>query len=388
MLPLWIENVRNHLSKPGQWYFDQTKKEVLYYPRPGERLAELETIIAAEETLVLHNGVSKQQWSGITFEFATWLRPMEDVGYAEMQSGVCNVCDVNGYYRGKDSCGKRDSGVVIPGNVVMNASSGISFDNCTFQHLGAFATSALGGSHDVAWRGCNFSDVSAGAVMLGQVSDSVCNETDVSKWDRNLTVADSRVFNLPVEYTGATAIFAAYVQGVTIEHNHIANTSYSSMTIGWGWGREGCGRGNNQIVANLVENPQRERCCDGGLVYTLGPQPGSSIERNHLRATEGSSGVMIFHDNGSGGFADKDNVLDGVFHEFCGLNPSFGPYGDVRQGQSSLCGPVGTPTAHADCNITFVKKIKLGAGAGRAGQAADGVRRHRPRQFDHVRQRH
>ena len=117
VLPRWVENVRSHLKTPGQWYFDGAKGEVLYYPRPGERVAELERIIAAEETLVLHNGASAQQWSGITFEFATWLRLMEDAGYAEMQSGVCNVCD--SYDRGKDGCGKRDSGLVIPGNVVI-----------------------------------------------------------------------------------------------------------------------------------------------------------------------------------------------------------------------------------------------------------------------------
>ena len=46
-------------------------------------------------------------------------------------------------------------------------------------------------------------------------------------------------------------------------------------------------------------------------------------------------------------------MIDGFFHEFAGLNPSFGPFGDVRHGER-LCGPVGTPTAHADCNIPFV----------------------------------
>ena len=90
-----------------------------------------------------------------------------------------------------------------------------------------------------------------------------------------------------MEYTGATGIFFGYVQSSTIQHNLIANTSYSAMTIGatapslcrnpvgsrvstdsaacagWGWGRTGCRRGDNHVVANRIENPLRKRCCDG-----------------------------------------------------------------------------------------------------------------------------
>ena len=38
------------------------------------------------------------------------------------------------------------------------------------------------------------------------------------------------------------------------------------MTIGWGWGRTACGRGNNHILANKIANSNLARCCDGGQV--------------------------------------------------------------------------------------------------------------------------
>ena len=40
----------------------------------------------------------------------------------------------------------------------------------------------------------------------------------------------------------------------------------SAMTIGWGWGRTACGRGNNHILANKIANSNLSRCCDGGQV--------------------------------------------------------------------------------------------------------------------------
>lgn len=42
--------------------------------------------------------------------------------------------------------------------------------------------------------------------------------------------------------------------------------------------------GNNHVVANRVESVMSNYCCDGGSIYTLRPQPGSSrsISRNHI----------------------------------------------------------------------------------------------------------
>ena len=43
------------------------------------------------------------------------------------------------------------------------------------------------------------------------------------------------------------------------------------MTIGWGWGRTACGRGNNHILANKIANSNLARCCDGGQVILSPP---------------------------------------------------------------------------------------------------------------------
>jgi len=38
-------------------------------------------------------------------------------------------------------------------------------------------------------------------------------------------------------------------------------------------------------------------------------------------------GNAVYHDNGSGGFTDKNNVIEGTFAHSCGLNGPLGPYG-------------------------------------------------------------
>ena len=71
---------------------------------------------------------------------------------------------------------------------------------------------ANGGSQRVSWRNCTFRDTSSGALMLGGLD--TCDEKDASKWDRDFVIADSSITNMPVEYTGATAVFFGCESGL------------------------------------------------------------------------------------------------------------------------------------------------------------------------------
>ena len=105
--------------------------------------------------------------------------------------------------------------------------------------------------------------------------------------------------------------------------------AYAPIHLPGGWGRTGCGRGNNSVVANRIANSNLARCCDGGQVYTLGPQPNSRIERNHLMNYHGGTRTdnkghrqdpnAIYHDNGSGGWTDSQNVIEGNYQHYCGV---------------------------------------------------------------------
>ena len=71
---------------------------------------------------------------------------------------------------------------------------------------------ANGGSQRVSWRNCTFRDTSSGALMLGGLD--TCDEKDASKWDRDFVIEDSSITNMPVEYTGATAVFFGCESGL------------------------------------------------------------------------------------------------------------------------------------------------------------------------------
>ena len=51
-IPTWVENVRQHLAKPGEWYYDRARGEIIYLPRKGEDMSQLEAVLSVEETLL------------------------------------------------------------------------------------------------------------------------------------------------------------------------------------------------------------------------------------------------------------------------------------------------------------------------------------------------
>ena len=365
--PAFVENVREHLLTPGEFYYDRARAEVLYVPRSDAdaALLEREAFLAVEETLMRLDGASNQVFRGLTFEFGTWLRPMQGGGYVEQQAAACDLCP-----RPPNStepivfgpgCGANDEFVETPGNIDLIAARDVAFEGCTFRHLGGFAASARGGSRRVAWRRCAFHDVSAGALMLGGVRTE--NITDTAKWDGEFTVEDCTIRQMPVEYVGSSAIFAGYVDSSVIQHNLFENTSYSGLTLGWGWGREGSRRGENRVQANHFRGFCRVMGvafggCDGGAVYTLGPQPGSTIVNNFIEALpeqghRDGGGTAIYHDNGSGGFVDTGNVIkgNGTLGSVLKVNGSGGKYGPA----GACPGPDGKPK---DCSISFTSNFE------------------------------
>ena len=127
--PKFIDNVKAHLSEPGQFYFDKAAASIYYLPLPGQDMAQDAAMVALEETLLVHDASSRHQWEGVIFEYATWLRPGENAGFVEQQSAACDDCPVGG--KGGVGCGANDTYVITPGNVAVVAGKNISFVNCT-----------------------------------------------------------------------------------------------------------------------------------------------------------------------------------------------------------------------------------------------------------------
>jgi hypothetical protein len=88
--PTYIENAYELLDQPGEWYLNRSTGTLYYLPRASEDLSAAIVVAPALETLVegagtTVNPIHHLRFSGITFAYATWLRPSGNEGFAEAQ---------------------------------------------------------------------------------------------------------------------------------------------------------------------------------------------------------------------------------------------------------------------------------------------------------------
>ena len=130
--PTYIENARELLDAPGEWYFDRTAQVVYYIPRAGEEVNSAEIMAPAVEKLLELRGsldapVHHIQFEGITFCHASWVRPSQ-VGLVDVQANFV-ITPHNLIARNDGSVDNlHNENSKSPSNVVLHAAKSISFE--------------------------------------------------------------------------------------------------------------------------------------------------------------------------------------------------------------------------------------------------------------------
>jgi hypothetical protein len=308
----WLENAYEFLTQSGQWYLDRSANMIYYIPRSGEDLATAEVVAGDLEQLVTGVGaldasgnpqfVQNICFEGLTFAYATWLNPSTSMGFPERQSGVYN----NGL----------DNGQSTPGALNFSRAKNIAFTRNRFTHLGAAAVNFSEGSQGVLIEGNYFSDISGGAITIGDPGDNL--ETDPAKQSLNHVIANNYVTGTGAEYQGSSAILIFYTANTSIANNEIAMAPYTGLSVGWGWGVPSYAA-NNSVADNYIHDVMLS-LFDGGGVYTNGSGAGTTLSGNYLTGI-GTTGTCstsgdeyagysaIYHDTGGTLYEDSQNVI-------------------------------------------------------------------------------
>jgi len=290
--PTYLENFP---QPPGPGEFFADSQYIFYRPNsPYESPyapAPTDAFVPNLETLVSSSGTVNHTWSGISFSYSTWRLVSSPGGYNPSQTAVTPAGEP-------------------PASVQVHAGRDVTFEGCTFAHIGSpYALSIGDGSARALVSGCTFSDLSGGAVKLGNVNDTRAVTTDPTQWDQNMTLQGCVVETAATEYHGASVVFAGYVRHTTIDHNTIRHSGYTGISLGWGWGRVVSFAADNHVTNNRVESVMQD-LNDGGCVYTLGPQPDSTVSGNFCAMDAAPVVGCFYHDNGSRYFTTTNNVAD------------------------------------------------------------------------------
>jgi len=376
--PSSVENAKELLNDPGEWYLDSHSHTVYYIPREGQDMTTADVEIPRLQTLVAGTGTKAHPLNGlafenIAFEYGGWTAPDDKDGFSEVQANMHLTGTDAAQKQGScDRFSTTDPGTcpygnwtMTPGNVVFDHTTGLSISGDTFEHLGAAGLQLGRNADDSTIQGNVFTDISANGIEIGNGTDA--DPTDVSLLPTGNTVANNWIHNVAVEYTGGVGIFQGYTRDDTLEHNQINDVPYSGISSNWGWGRTATKTSGNKILDNLVFDDMQQRS-DGGGIYVLGPEgdslaDGLLISGNVIRNSDSAGGGhAIYTDGGSQFITMTGNaMLDTTIPSMGGCDENSGtPYGDFSftgnyVENTTPDWPCGTPA-----NLTL-DNIQLGA---------------------------
>ncbi|MBJ6360127.1 S-layer homology domain-containing protein [Paenibacillus sp. GCM10012307] len=318
--PNYIQNAYELLDEPGEWYFDRTSRVIYYMPRVGEDMTTAEAIVPTVEQLIvmegtLDNPVHHITFENLTFEHTTPLRVSSE-GYAEIQANILKDPAIDLHHT---------SYLKMPSGITLHAANHILFERNNFQFFGSGVIDIDKGSSDNIIRGSIFREIAGSGVQIGGFQLEDAHPNDDRKIVKDNLVTNNFFNKIGTDFKGSVAIFAGYTDGTTITHNEIYDTSYSGISVGWGWGYfDENGRTDREakdlprfdkptiakrnIIKNNYIHKVMQQLHDGAAIYTLSMMEGSSIEGNLIHSVPGWPGGLYL-DEGTGGFVVRNNII-------------------------------------------------------------------------------
>eukprot|EP01052_Picozoa_sp_SAG31_P034524 SAG31_NODE_4048_length_3637_cov_23.139062_1_plen_468_part_10 len=214
----WFENTGEFSTAGGQFYIDAVAGRVLV--STAHRTPQPSKVIAAvTQTLLSSEGANDIEWHDLSFVHSGWPLP-STTGIVERYGGTL-----------------FQLGAAEPNQLMSSAAAvdvgdakNIRFVGCTFAKLGAWGLRLRNGTQGALVSRCNFSDLSGGAICVGDWHDMM-NPSE--RQMAEVIIEDNTMIGMGVEFGGAPAVHSYCMRQSSISHNHIQDVAYAGISYNW-----------------------------------------------------------------------------------------------------------------------------------------------------------
>jgi len=214
-----VWNVKEGMTEPGQWYLDRSAGKAVYWPLPGEDVAQAEAYAPTVESIIRIEGSQES--------------PVRDVTVRGLTLSVTNTpLQAGGFGAGR-----------FDGAVSVRFAEDCSLEELTLVNVGGQGIRGEDTTR-LEIRGCEVHDVGAcGIIVRG--TDGV--------------VDGNHVHHVGVTYPSAIAVWGGG-QSLRIAHNEIHDTPYTAIA---------CGGDDHAIEGNLIYRAMQVLKDGAGIYITF-----------------------------------------------------------------------------------------------------------------------
>jgi len=300
----FLENDPAFIDEAGEWHLNTSTGVLTCKPMPGESPDKV-TVVAPRATQLFalrgqaDRPVAQVRIEGLTFEHCNWLPPRK--GYAEGQAA---------FHEPRDGSGGGGLRAFMPAAVAADFAQNVTFANCTVRHVGGTGLWIGRSAKSCIIERCHVRDVAGNGVMIGEGTVLPVDATATGN-----TLRDSIVEHCGQRYFGAVGVWVGITRGTVIEYNTIAHLPYTGVSIGWRWNPDPTPAQDNHIRHNHIHHVM-QILSDGGGIYSLGRQPGSTLAHNLIHDVPLNAGRAesngMFLDEGTTDLTIEHNTIFGT----------------------------------------------------------------------------
>lgn len=323
-----IENIREALDEPGEWFLDRKSGELHLLTAEGEQPEKMNIYAPKLEQIVVCEGTNKEpvaniRFENIDFQYTSYRMGLYDIAPdwpAEIQKGIPYFpSDIRPGFTGAQAAPTAGA------SLNLKYADQISFEQCGMRHLGAIGISIANGCRAVQLNGCEVSDTGAGGIYIGfdvrLVKDAGIPQSEAP---RENVVSNCLISNLGHVHPAAVGVWMAQTSDNKITNNEISYISYSGVSMGWTWGFDPNYTKNNYIGHNYIHHVA-QILGDAAGIYSLGDCSGSVYDSNYIDQIYKGEGVYgVVDAMGFDECSSKITIQNNVIGKISGKVASFG----------------------------------------------------------------